>query len=303
MDNAAPARRQELRQLLGDLPDLTAPPTATKVGEVEHDHYVLENLILNLNGLEEVPAYLVRPRNLKGLAPVVLYNHAHGNDYALGKNELIAGRDALRQPPYAEALTKLGFAALCIDHWAFGERRGRAESEIFKLMVWQGQVMWGMMVFDSLRALDYLATLDDIDMDRVATLGLSMGSTMAWWVAALDERVRVCVDLCCLTDFQSLIDTGNLDGHGLYYYVPRLLHRFTAAEINALIAPRPHLSLAGIFDRLTPPAGLDRIDSHLRRVYAEHGAPDAWRLRRYNVGHMETAAMRAEALAFLRQWL
>ena len=24
---------------------------------------------------------------------------------------------------------------------------------------------------------------------------------MAWWLAALDTRIKVCVDLCCLTDF------------------------------------------------------------------------------------------------------
>src|SRR5664279_4666474 len=109
-----------------------------------------------------------------------------------------------------------------------------------------------MMVFDSLRALDYLAGRDDVDPARLATLGMSMGSTMSWWVAALDERVRACVDLCCLTDYQALIETQGLDEHGIYYYVPRLLQHFSAAAINALIAPRPHLSLAGMFDRLTP---------------------------------------------------
>ena len=136
-------------------------------------------------------------------------------------------------------------------------------------MLWRGQVLWGMMVYDSLRAIDYLVAREDVDAGRVATLGLSMGSTMAWWVAALDERVRVCVDLCCLTDFEALIETRGLDGHGIYYYVPGLLKQFTTAQINALIAPRAHLSLAGNHDRLTPPAGLDRIDAELRRVYAD----------------------------------
>src|SRR5439155_5296405 len=117
---------------------------------------------------------------------------------------------------------------------------------------------------------------------RVATLGLSMGSTMAWWVAALDERVKVTIDLCCLTEFRALLDTRGLDGHGIYYYVPGLLKHFGTAEINALIAPRPHLSLAGNFDRLTPPVGLDRVDAALRAVYAEHGAADAWKLLRYD---------------------
>jgi hypothetical protein len=85
--------------------------------------------------------------------------------------------------------------------------------------------------------------------------------------------------------------------------VPGLLKRFTTAQINALIAPRPHLGLAGDFDRLTPPAGLDRIDEALTAAYAEAGAPDAWQLKRYQTGHFETAEMRAEILAFLRRWL
>ena len=109
-------------------------------------------------------------------------------------------------------LTKLGFAALCIDTWAFGERRGRSEGEIFREMLWSGQVMWGMMVFDSLRALDYLESRPDVDPARIGTLGLSMGSTMAWWLAALDTRVKVCIDICCLTDFEALIAHRSLEG-------------------------------------------------------------------------------------------
>ena len=130
-----------------------------------------------------------------------------------------------------------------------------------------------------------------------------MGSTMAWWVAALDTRIGVCVDICCLTDFQALIDSRGLDGHGIYYYVPSLLKHFTTAQINALIAPRAHLSLAGNFDALTPPAGLDRIDAELRQVYEAESAPEAWKLVRNDIGHFETAAMRATILSFLDQWL
>jgi len=295
--------RRELYDLLGDLPDRGRPVSARKVAEETSAHYVLEKLVLDLNGLEHVPAFFTRPSRGAGPFPVVLYNHAHGGDYALGKDELILGRGGLQKPPYAEELARNGWAALCIDAWAFGERRGRTESEVFKEMLWRGRVMWGMMVFDSLRAIDYLSARPDVDSGRIATLGLSMGSTMAWWVAALDERVKVCVDLCCLTDYETLIEMRGLDGHGIYYYVPRLLQRFTTARINALIAPRPHLALAGRYDRLTPPAGLERIDRELRAVYQAAGAPDAWKLIAYDHGHFETAAMRAEVLAFLRRWL
>ena len=297
------ASRQELYALLGDLPDRDRPIGASLISREVREDYVLEKLILDLNGVEPVPAYLIHPPEGSGPFPTILYNHAHGGAYEIGKEELLQGRAALQEPPYAEALAEMGYAALCIDTWVFGERRGRSESEVFKAMLWQGQVMWGMMVYDSLRAIDYLASRSDVDADRLGTVGISMGSTMAWWVAALDARIKVCVDICCLTDYQALIDARGLDGHGIYYYVPNLLKHFGTAAINALIAPRPHLSLAGIYDRLTPPAGLDRIDDALRQVYADEGAPGAWRLSRYHIGHFETAAMRAEILAFLAMWL
>src|SRR5439155_19452011 len=225
-------------------------------------------------------------------------------DYVLGKDELLRGRSALQNPPYAEALARAGICGLCIDAWNFGERRGRSESELFKELLWHGQVLWGLMVYDTLKATDYLAGRPDVDGARIATLGLSMGSTMAWWHAALDERVKVCVDLCCLTDFQSLIETGNLDGHGVYYYVPGLLKHFTTAQINALISPRPHLALAGNLDALTPPQGLDRIDVELKKAYAADGPPaGAWKLFRQDVKHEETPQMRGEVIRFLEEWL
>lgn len=306
----APARRNELYSLMGDLPPRDRPIAARTVATEQRPGYVLEKLTLDLNGVEPVPAWFVKPKNLRGKAPVVLYHHAHGGDYALGKDELIDGRSLLQNPPYAELLTSMGWCALCADTWVFGERaRPREpkqpanlhETDTFKEMLWRGQVLWGMMVYDSLRALDYLHTRPDVDTARIATLGLSMGSTMAWWLAALDERIKVTVDICCLTDFQALIEAGGLRGHGIYYFVPRLLKHFTTAQINALIAPRAHLGLAGNLDPLTPPKGLDRIDAELKNVYAAAGHPDRWRLFRQDVDHRETPEMRQAIVAFLKQ--
>jgi dienelactone hydrolase len=296
-------RRAELYSLLGDLPPRERPISATLVASEERDGYKLEKLSLDLNGFESVPAYFVKPKTASGPLPTVLYNHSHGGNYVLGKDELLIGREYLQPPPYAEALTRAGYAALCCDMWLFGERRGRTESELFKEMLWKGQVLWGMMVYDSLRAVDYLTTRGDVDAARIGTLGISLGSTMAWWLAALDTRIKACVDLCCLTDYQALIETRGLDGHGIYYYVPSLLKHFTTAQINTLIAPRPHLGLAGNLDPLTPRAGLDRIDEELRAVYGHMRAGNAWRLERSETGHYETALMRSQVLAFLKEWL
>ena len=69
--------------------------------------------------------------------------------------------------------------------------------------------------------------------------------------------------------------------------------------MNALISPRPHLSLAGTQDRLTPLEGLDIVDAELKKTYAAAGKPEHWQLLRYDVGHQETPEMRAR----IRDWL
>src|SRR6266446_61221 len=103
---------------------------------------------------------------------------------------------------------------------------------------WRGQVLFGMMMFDEFRALDYLASRSEVDVRRLGALGMSMGATKAWWLAALDPRVRLCIDICCLTDAEELIRTQALSEHGIYYYVPSLLKSFRTADINELIVPR-----------------------------------------------------------------
>ncbi len=301
---AGPAdRRAELYGLMGSLPDRTRPVSGRKTGEAEREGYILETWVLDLNGLEPVPAYVARPRGATGRLPAVLFNHSHGGGYTIGKQEFVEGRSYLQPTPYAKELTDLGYVALAIDHWIFGERSGTSELDMFKLTLWRGQVLWGMMVYDSLRALDVLLQRPDVDPQRVATLGMSMGSTMAWWLAALDERVKVTVDINCLTDFDSLIAAKGLGHHGVYYYVPALLKHFTTSQINALIAPRAHLGLVGLRDALTPLDGVDRIDRELTAEYARHGHPERWKLLRYDVAHQETPEGRQAIVGFLKQWL
>ena len=294
------AQRAKLYGLLGRLPPRDRKVTAQLVSTEDRGAYVLEKLVLDLNGEEPAPAWFAKPKGATGKLPTVLFNHSHGGGYQIGKKEFIEGREYMGKPPYAEFLTSLGFNALCFDAWIFGERaRQQAELESFKEFIWHGRVLWGMMVYDALKAVDYLVTRPDVDTKRLATVGMSMGSDTAQWIGALEPRLKVVVDICCLTDWHTLVEVGGLKGHGIYYYVPDLLNHFTTAQMNALIAPRAHLSLAGNQDHLTPAAGLDKVDAELQSVYGAAGHPENWKLLRYEGGHFENPQMREE----IRQWL
>jgi len=295
---AEPGRARELYGLLGKLPARDRKVSAQLVSTEDRGAYTLEKLVLDLNGIEPAPAYFARPKGKTGRLPTVLFNHSHGGGYKIGKTEFIEGREYLHNPPYAEFLTSLGYNALCFDAWIFGERSTRTELDTFKDMLWHGQVLWGMMVYDSLKAVDYPVSRPDVDTRRLGTVGMSMGSSTAQWAGALDPRLKVVVDICCLTDWHTLVEVDGLKGHGIYYYVPDLLTHFTTAQMNALIAPRAHLSLAGNQDKLAPVAGLEKVDAELKKVYASAGHPENWKLLRYDGGHLENPQMREE----IRKW-
>jgi hypothetical protein len=299
------ARRKELWSLLGDLPE-RRPPKAKRLRTDKHDGFALERLELDLNGVEPVPALLLVPDKRQEPAPGLLYIHAHGGTYELGKEELLLGRKVL--PAYAPVCAAKGLVTLAIDSWCFSGRKhqddGRnGEWDAFKLMLWKGQVLWGMMLFDECQAVTYLSNRPEVDPRRLGAFGLSMGSTKAWWLAALDPRIRLCVDLCCLTEYQALISINNLKGHGIYYYVPGLLKHFQTQDINELIVPRPHLSLNGRKDLLTPPAGVEKVRDHLLPLYAKYGKREDCRVELFDCGHEETPAMRQLVLQWFDRYL
>lgn len=295
-------KREQLLSLLGDLPERKGV-TVTKLNEEEREHYILECLLMDFGEAEKVPAYFVRPKNTVMKRPAVLFNHSHGGQYDQGKAELLDSSPYLQKPSFAEELTRMGYSVLCMDMWGFGERQGKTESELFKEMLWNGQVMWGMMLYDSIGGIDYLVAREDVDESRIATLGMSMGGLMTWWLAALDERIRVCIDIAGQVEAKSLIRQRGLDHHGFYSYVPGLLKAFETADIQSLIVPRPHLSLVGDQDRLTPYEGLGIIDERLKTLYAEAGKPKQWQMSRYPCGHKETVGMRHELREFLKHYL
>jgi dienelactone hydrolase len=299
-------RRKELWGLLGDLPWQHQPGPAKLIKKEEHEGYTLERLVLDLNGQEPVPALLLIPHTRQTRAPGLLYIHWHAGMYDLGKEQLLKGVDA--QPAYAPVCADKGLVTLAIDSWCFGERKhesdgGEGEQDAFKLMLWEGQVLYGMMMFDEFRALDYLASRPEVDSNRLGALGMSMGSTKAWWLAALDPRVRVCMDICCLTDYDELIKTHGLKEHGIYYYVPSLLKHFHTAEINELIVPRAHLSVNGRRDPLTPPAGVEKIRDHLLPLYREHGKESDCRIELFDCAHVELPEMRELILQWMEAYL
>ncbi len=307
--------RKELWGLLGDMPELFTPEVKIDRRE-SRDGYELEHFTFDNGVGDTVYGYMLIPDGHKGRGPAILYNHYHGGKYKQGKEELITKAFDDLDFATGEVLVRKGYVVLGIDAYAFGERRfqgpagkkeegGRTEESLFKTFLWEGRTLWGMMVRDDLLALNYLASRPEVDPERIAAMGMSMGSTRTWWAAALDERIKVAVSVACLTRYQNLIAEGAVRYHGIYYYVPGMLkHGIDTETVVGLIAPRPHLTLTGDQDAGSPVAGVKIINEFAEGLYDLYGRKGDFRGVLYEgVEHAYTLDMWEETLAWLEKHL
>ena len=296
---------------LGDLPPRPSPSRARIISRELRPGYTLEKVSLS-NGVDgEVTALMLVPEGRKGKVPAILWLHSSTPD----KTQVIIPGTNGGAESLGETFVHAGYAVLSPDSYWHGDRTrsgpsgtaatGRAEEDdLFKLNLWLGRTLWGMFVRDDQVALDYLCSRPEVDASRIGATGMSMGSTRAWWLAAVDERVAAVVAVACLTRYQNLIAHGELRAHGVYYFVNGLLKHFDTEGVLALIAPRPFLALTGELDAGSPADGVRALERAVGGTYQALDGGDRFRSILYpEVGHAYTPEMRAEMLAWFERWL
>ena len=249
-------RRWELWSLLGDLPwdDKPAPPRLVRTEK--HEGYTLERLIFDFNGSNRFQrCCLFRTAGRRGRPDCCLSIGTRAST-TWGKNNCCAAHRCNRHTRRS-ARKKAWRHSPLIAGASANEAEGvgrQGEEDTFKLMLWRGQVLWGMMMFDELRALSYLAGRPEVDPARLGAFGMSTGATKARWLAG-SIRASAPPWMFVLTDYESLIEANGLSKHGVYYFVPALLKDFDTFQINELIVPRAHLSMNGRQGRPHPASG------------------------------------------------
>ncbi len=302
---------KKVTQSLGDLPPRPSPQKVRTVTRELRNGYTLEQVAID-NGVDgEVSALVLVPEKRRERSPAILWLHSSTPD----KTQIVTPHSNGGAEPLGEALVKAGYVVLSPDAYWHGNRvgtgpsgsaeTGRTEQEsLHKLHLWMGRTLWGMFVRDDQVALDYLCGRPEVDAKRVGATGMSMGSTRAWWLAAVDDRVAATVGVACLTRYQNLIRHGQLRQHGVYYFVNGLLNHFDTEGVIALIAPRPYLALTGDLDAGSPADGIRVIEEKAGGVYEALGARERFRNVLYkDVGHVHRPEMREETLKWFARWL
>ncbi len=296
---------------LGDLPPRPSPLRGRTVAREVRPGYTLERIAID-NGCDgEISALLLLPQKLARPAPAVLWLHSSTPD----KTQIIIPNTNGGAEPLGEEFVHRGYVVFAPDSYWHGDRAGTGpagpfetggaeEESLFKFNLWLGRTLWGMFVRDDQIALDYLASRPEVDGSRIGATGMSMGSTRAWWLAAVDERIKAVVAVACLTRYQNLIAHGQLQQHGVYYFTNGLLRHFDTEGVLALIAPRPFLALTGELDAGSPADGIRILEERVGQVYSALNAPANMRSVLYpGIGHVFSPEMRRELLAWFARHL
>jgi dienelactone hydrolase len=164
-------------------------------------------------------------------------------------------------------------------------------------LTWPGVVTW-----DDMRTVDYLATRPEVDPDRIGCVGVSMGGHRSLFLAGLDDRIAA----ACVTGFLSTVRPmirAHLETHSFVHFVPHLHRYLDLPDVVALRAPKPLLVQQCSQDRLFPPEGMKASVEKIGAIYAKAGAAERFTGRFYDMPHIFNRAMQDDALAFFDRHL
>lgn len=181
---------------------------------------------------------------------------------------------------YGDALARRGYIVLALDvsHRDYGddpEGDNHAHPAIAPDGLTSDWEQDGERAWDVIRGIDHLLTRDDVDPERIAVFGLSLGAEVALQAAALDTRVRSTVIAGFLPDFQVMAWNGN---HECWQWKNADINEYVdMATYLALIAPRVLIAQSAAqdftFSRRQPPFSADKqVARRARIAWAGAGA-------------------------------
>lgn len=235
---------------------------------------------------DSVPAWLLMPEGLRGnsrrRAPAVLCLH---QTTRIGKDEP-AGLGGKVNLHYARELALRGYVTLAPDYPNFGEYQFDPYARGYASATRKG-------IFNHMAAVTVLGQLPQVDPQRIAVGGHSLGGHNSLFVAAFDARLRAVFTSCGFTSFRKYMG-GNLTGWSHRGYMPRIAEVYGKdparmpwdfADVLRAIAPRPVFVNAPLRDANFDADGVDdavRDSRHpqiiVRHPEAEHDFPPEIRL-------------------------
>ena len=295
--------RNSMAEWTGPFPERT-PLRARITGRINRDRYTLEKILFESRPNFLVTANLYLPKGYSGPRPAVLNVIGHSP----------AGKATEKVQRRAIAQARKGFIALVMDCIGQGERQvedyahvhsppGNAHQIVGIQAFVAGTHVFNFMVWDAIRALDYLVSRPEVDSKRIACTGCSGGGMMTTYILAFEPRITVAVPACNPCTWSHRVAANLSTDHEQIFFGAFAAGIDPRGDPLFCHVPKPLLINATSEDNLNPPSGVWELSTWLYRAYSAHCAPHKLQTTMVEAPHGYNKQQREIGYAWMLQWL
>lgn len=315
------AARNKLREEM-----LMPPPPAKNydmevVAEQQRKGYKARKLSLNINAWSKAEAYELVPDG-DGPFPAILLLHDHGGHFSIGKEKMIRpfevpdsvlkDADEWCHRCYGDQfvgdyLASQGYVVLSVDAPFWGDRgvKGGTTWDYYKYIAGNfmmlGRNISAWMNFEDVYAADFMATLPEVDKDRLGCMGFSMGAYRAWMLSALTDKVKCGVAVCWMhtTEYQINREYGLKKHEEWANLIPGIRRYMDYPHIASIACPKPMLFINGEQDKLFPPVSVNKAFKIMHDVWNSQNAGEMLETELWDMPHYCGPEVQERCLSFL----
>ena len=297
--------RERFINRLGGFPEKT-PLNPRVLGTIEAEDYRIEKIVFESQPKFYVTANLYLPKKGKGPYPAILFPLGHENG--------AKAHDAWQQ--VLVTFVRKGYVCLTWDPLGQGERIQLLDPDLGDSKVTPAtseHTVLGMQtllagdplarytIWDGIRALDYLVSRPEVDVNRIGCTGNSGGGTHTAYLSSLDDRIKVAAPSCFITSWRRLLQTiGPQDAEQC---VPGFLSDgLDHADFIHAFSPKPYMMMSAIRDFFSI-TGARETYAELKKAYELVGASEKMQMIEADDGHGYTHPRRVAAYRWFDKWL
>ncbi|MDE7419638.1 MAG: S9 family peptidase [Muribaculaceae bacterium] len=308
------------------LPPLRANSYDMVILESEkRDGYTAHKIEFNLTKYSRVKGYLLIPDG-DGPHPGIVALHDHGAHFTIGKEKMVrpfnveqtilddsdAWADNLYEGQYVgDYLAKNGYAVLSTDALMWGERGCKEGSDNTHLasvagnMLLLGRNLASWMTYEDSYATEFLASLPEVDAERIGCTGLSMGGYRTFMLAALSPLIRASVGVCWMTTQDAMMDWkyGRHERGGFANNLGGVFAQLDYPHIASLACPNAMMLINGETDKLFKPHAVRQCYDTMHKVWNSQGAGEKLETHLLPQGHEMPKSVQQMTLDFFDKWL
>ena len=298
----------KLTKVIGPFPERTAL-NARVTRTIKKNGYKVENIVFQSQPEFYVTSSLFIPDVLQdgNKAPAVIYCSGHTNE-------------GYRNPVYQNAILNLvqkGFIVFAFDPIDQGERYEYYDPETKKSIIGErdeehsyigtqpfitGSSLAKYMIWDGIRAVDYLLTRKEVDPLRIGITGRSGGGTQSAYIAAFDERIKAAAPANYITSFTRLIQSSGPQcaEQDPFNFIAQGLD---ISDLLIVRAPKPTLVIATTRDKTFSIQGAMEADKEVSGIYKAYNKEKYFNFTTDDTVHASTKKDRESMYAFFQKFL